>query len=72
MRLTEKQIAEYQVIYLETYGTPISKDDALEQGLALLRMVKNISGFQTINNEKEYHNEPETRGSRTHVSARPS
>ncbi len=72
MRLTEKQISKYQAIYLETYGAPISKDEALEQGLALLRLVKNISGFQTTNNEKEYHNEPRTNGPRTHVGARPS
>lgn len=40
MRLTDKQIANYQNIYLRTFGKPISKEDALIQGMALLRLVK--------------------------------
>lgn len=40
MQITDEQIAKYQQIYLETYGVPISKKDALVQGLALLRFMK--------------------------------
>lgn len=56
MRLTDQQIATYQAIYKETYGTTISKDIALEEGLALLRLVKIITQ-PTNNNEKENNNE---------------
>lgn len=55
MRLTNEQAAKYQAIYLETFGEPISKEDALVQGLALLRLVKNIS-IQLQNEENEYEN----------------
>lgn len=44
MRLTETQIAKYRSIYFATYGEPITRDEALKQGLALLRLVKNITG----------------------------
>lgn len=56
MRLTNEQIAKYQSIFFETFGEPISREDALVQGLALLRLVKNIA--QPTTNEKENNNEP--------------
>lgn len=37
--LSDKQIEEYQRIYKETYGVDISKDEAIEQGLSLIRLV---------------------------------
>ena len=43
MRLTNAQIANYQKIYLDTYGEEISREDALTQGMALLRLVKVLS-----------------------------
>jgi len=43
MRLTNKQIANYQNIYLRTFGKQVSKEDALIQGMALLRLVKALS-----------------------------
>jgi len=55
MRLTNEQVAKYQAIYLETFGVPISEEDTLVQGLALLRLVKNIS-IQLQNKENEYEN----------------
>ncbi len=57
MRLTDAQITKYQKIYKDIYGKTISKDKALEQGLALLRIVKVISQPQNIN-EMEKNNEP--------------
>ena len=55
MRLTNEQVTKYQAIYLETFGVPISEEDTLVQGLALLRLVKNIS-IQLQNKENEYKN----------------
>ena len=43
MRLTDRQIAKYQDIYLETFGEAVSKEVALVQGLALVRLVKCLS-----------------------------
>lgn len=43
MRLTDEQVASYQRIYLETFGKPISKADALVQALALVRLVAVLS-----------------------------
>lgn len=56
MRLTDKQLTKYQKIYKDTFGRPISKDKALEQGLALIRLVKTIT--QPKINETEKNNEP--------------
>jgi hypothetical protein len=56
MRLTNEQIIEFQGIYFETFGKQISKKDALEQGLALLKLVKTITKPQK-DNEKENNNE---------------
>jgi hypothetical protein len=49
MRLTDEHIAKYQKIYLDTFGVSVSKDDALVQGLALLRLVKVL--IQPMSNE---------------------
>lgn len=57
MRLTDAQITKYQKIYKDTFGKTISKDKALEQGLALLRLVKTITQ-PPKNNEMEKNNEP--------------
>lgn len=43
IRLTDAQIGKYQELYLQTFGESISKDEALVQGLALVRLVKTIS-----------------------------
>ena len=37
--LSDKQIEEYQRIYKETYGEDISKDEAHELGLSLIRLI---------------------------------
>lgn len=57
MRLTGKHVAKYQAIYLATFGKPVSKEDALVQGLALLRLVRNITQPEPTNNYMEYKNE---------------
>jgi hypothetical protein len=52
MRLTGEQIAKYQQIYLETFGESISKEDALIQGMALLRLVKVLAKPSFDNKEQ--------------------
>ena len=37
--LSDKQIEEYQRIYKETFGKDVSKDEAREQGLSLIRLI---------------------------------
>lgn len=59
MRLTESQLAGYQDIYFRTFGERISKDDALVQGMALLRVIKvlakNSDGNENEPREAEDH-----------------
>lgn len=55
MRLSDQQVAEYQQIYKEVFGKAISKDEALSQGLALLGLMKQLSGKNNENNN-EYLN----------------
>ena len=50
MRLTDMQIAKYQKIYFDTFGEAISKEDALAQGMALLRLVKVLSKQDYLEN----------------------
>jgi len=37
--LTEEQIKEYQRIYKEKFGEDISREDAIKEGLSLIRLV---------------------------------
>lgn len=37
--LTEKQIDEFQKIYKNTFGIDISRDQAIEKGLSLIRFI---------------------------------
>jgi hypothetical protein len=39
IELSDKQIEEYQMIYKKTFGKDISRDEAIEQGLSLIRLV---------------------------------
>ena len=52
MRLTDRQIAKYQNIYLKTFGITVSKEDAYAQSMALVRLVKCLSKSEE-NNEYE-------------------
>ncbi len=55
IRISDTQLAKYQQIYLETFGVPVSKQDALVQGMALVRLVKVLA--TSPKNEKENNNE---------------
>lgn len=59
MRLTDEQIAKYQQIYLDTFGEPVSREDALIQGMALLRLVKTLANPMANRDYKENENDKE-------------
>lgn len=42
MRLTEKQVEDYQEIYFKTFGNKLPKEEALVQAMALVKLVKTI------------------------------
>ena len=49
--LTDKQVTKFQEIYKNTFGEEISREDALEGGIKLVRLMKII---YTPITEKEY------------------
>jgi hypothetical protein len=51
MRLTDEQITSYQKIYFETLGKRASREDALVQALALVRLVKVLSAPKKLTNK---------------------
>jgi hypothetical protein len=51
MRLSAQQLTDFRRIYSEVFGREISEQDALEQGLALITMVRTIA-----KNENELKN----------------
>ncbi len=45
MQLSEKHISDFQKLYKRRFGQDISKKEALEKGLLVLKMVKQIALF---------------------------
>lgn len=43
MQLTDEHIVAFQMLYKKHYGTEISKGEALEKGLRLIRLVEIVS-----------------------------
>lgn len=43
MRLTDEHIAEFQMLYRKNFGKDISKEEALEKGLRLVRLMELVS-----------------------------
>lgn len=43
MQLTDEHIAEFQMLYRKHFGKDISKDEALEKGLRLIRLMELVS-----------------------------
>ena len=43
MRLADKHIAEFQALYKKHFGKDISKNEALEKGLRLVRLFEIVS-----------------------------
>ena len=49
--LTDKQIIEFQEIYIKEFGVKIDKKEALDKGVQLIRLFQILSKNLTINNE---------------------
>ncbi len=58
MQISSNQIEKYQQIYFESFGETIAKDDALKQGLALVRLVKAMAKPVDLKNENNYEYKP--------------
>ena len=43
MQLTDEHIAEFQMLYRKHFGKDISKDEALEKGLRLVRLIEVVA-----------------------------
>jgi hypothetical protein len=43
MRLADEHIAEFQMLYRKHFGKDISKDEALEKGLRLVRLIEVVA-----------------------------
>ena len=52
--LTDEQVAQFQILYKERFGKEISKDDALNIGLKLVRLMELIYQPITKNQFQEY------------------
>lgn len=64
MVLTDEHIVEFQTLWKKHYGTDLTKEQALEKGLRLVRLLEAVSKAlaspeqgslkNTDNNEKDY------------------
>ena len=43
MQLADEHLAEFQTLYRKHFGKDISKDEALEKGLRLVRLIEVVS-----------------------------
>ena len=43
MNLTDDNLLEFQVLYKKHFGTEITKEQALEKGLRLIRLIEAVS-----------------------------
>lgn len=57
MRLSDEQLAKYQEAHLKAFGKPISKENALVQGLALLQLVKASTRTKSPKDYKDNEND---------------
>lgn len=48
MHLTDEHIAEFQILYKRHFGAEIGKDEALEKGLRLIRLVEIVARHQAV------------------------
>lgn len=53
--LTEEQIINFQLLYKKNFGRDISKAEALELGLSLIRLVKAVIFETTQKNENNHY-----------------
>ena len=51
MNLTDDNLLEFQMLYKKHFGTEITKEQALEKGLRLIRLVEAVS--RAVANEQQ-------------------
>ena len=56
MQLSEKHISDFQKLYKRRFGQDISKKEALEKGLMVLKMVKQMALFSLKEERSENEN----------------
>lgn len=56
MQLSEKHISDFQKLYKKRFGQDISKKEALEKGLMVLKMVKQAAVFSLKEERSENEN----------------
>jgi hypothetical protein len=54
MQISDKQIKKFQILYKKKFGEDISKQDALDQGIKLVRLVEVVlkEKAKMINNKR--------------------
>lgn len=55
MKLTDKNIADFQALWCKNFGEEITKEEALEKGLRLVRLVE-IVGRAVANEQQDAQN----------------
>jgi hypothetical protein len=45
MTLSDKHILEFQALYKKHFGIEITKEQALDKGLRLIRLLKSVSSY---------------------------
>ena len=51
MNLTDDNLLEFQMLYKKHFGTEITKEQALEKGLRLIRLIEAVS--RAVANEQQ-------------------
>ena len=57
MRLSDQHIAKFQKLYHEHFGKEISKEEAREQGIKLVRLVELVYRPLSADEERRIQNE---------------
>ena len=57
MQLTAKQVSKFQELYKRSFGKEISKENAYEQGVKLLRLMSLVYKPITKNDYEKYSKE---------------
>lgn len=62
MDLTDKNISEFQMLYKKHFGVEITKEQALEKGLRLIRLVEVVSRAVASEQKNAQNPAPTTKG----------
>lgn len=59
--LTDEQITKYQALYRSRFGCDISRDEALEKGVKLVRLLKIIYQPMTVIEHQQNNKAPKAK-----------